>query len=81
MEGYQRGYLDGYRDARAEAADTEDPRLGEQEAEGIDPAELEGQPEANEGEAAYWLGYAHGRFHGRTGSPAEGVAGRVPPGL
>lgn len=83
MDEYQRGYLDGYRDA---VADRDDPahemRIGEQEGERLLLAESMGQPPPDpEAESGYWLGYYHGRSHGHTGTPPAGAAGQVPAGL
>lgn len=84
---YERGYLDGYRDARAEA-EVADPSLlpttaGEHEAKRSDLREAVGDTTLPGDESDYWLGYYHGRTHGLNGTPAAVALkrGEIPGGL
>lgn len=68
---YEKGYKKGYIDAQLEVMGLEGPNA-ELEAKAQTAAE-----DAGHGTAAYdlldfWLGYYHGRFHGRTGTKAQG---------
>ncbi len=87
LSEYERGYLDGYRTVRAEARDpVARPRTGEVDAERRTVTEVQNAEDRSENlidgsDADYWLGYYHGEYHARTGKPAPGAAGRVPPGL
>ncbi len=84
---YERGYLDGYRTVRAEASNpVARPRTGEVDAERRTVTEVQTAEGLSEnlidgGETDYWLGYYHGEYHARTGTPPPGAAGRVPPGV
>ncbi len=79
MTDYQRGYLDGYRE-EARPGEVAGNQTAAQEAERIALAEALDEPASDDDLGSYWVGLYHGRFHRRTGTPAQG-AHDVPAGL
>ncbi len=45
--------------------------IGLAEANALDAAEAAGKGMPAEQESDFWLGFYHGRYHARTGEPAE----------
>ena len=67
-EGYRKGFLEAQLEALGVSAD-----IGFAEANALDAAEAAGKGMPAEHESDFWLGFYHGRYHGRTGEPAEGA--------
>ena len=73
LRPYHKGYAKGYLEAQLEALGVS-ADIGLTEAEALDAAEAAGKRLMGaEQEGDFWLGFYHGRTHGRTGAAPWGA--------
>ena len=68
QDGYRKGYLEAQLEALGVSAD-----IGLAEADALDASASAGKGLSAEAEGDFWLGFYHGRSHGRTGEAPWGA--------